>query len=246
MKKITREITIAGIFVLISGLLYLLHYVIFHDKYHLFIMGMGELAFLPLEVLIVTAVLNRLLEWRDKNAVLSKKNMLIGSFFSEVGISMLRAIVIMDTNSTALKNNLDITNNFNKKNIKQLLRYLENYKPELKGGNKEISILKDLILSKRSFLSNLIQHPILLEHKAFTDLLLATYHLAEELSYRINIDELPEKDMNHLLLDISRVYINLLPEWIVYIHNLKDYYPYLFSLYIRLNPFKKDIDVIVT
>ncbi|MFH1061733.1 MAG: hypothetical protein V1747_02455 [Candidatus Omnitrophota bacterium] len=194
----------------------------------------------------MTVILDRLLEWRDKNALLSKKSMLIGSFFSEIGIGILRAIVIMDTNHTILKNNVNITNKFTKKELKRTLGFAESYKPRLKVEQKEIKLLKNLILPRKAILSDLIQHPILLEHKAFTDLLLATFHLAEELSYRSSVDNLPKKNINHLSLDVERIYKLLLPEWIKYMSNLIDHYPYLFSLYLRLNPFEENIDVTVS
>lgn len=67
-------------------------------------------------------------------------------------------------------------------------------------------------------------------------MLLALFHLAEELSYRKNIDILSKHD-------IERVYRLILPEWIKYIGNLKTNHSHLFSLYLRLNPFEKDVDV---
>lgn len=69
---------------------------------------------------------------------------------------------------------------------------------------------------------------------------------AEELSYRKDTKTLSVKDVEHLAGDIARVYNRLLPEWIEHISSLKDNYPYLFSLYLRLNPFKKTVDVKIT
>ncbi|MBU1044311.1 MAG: hypothetical protein KJ915_07950 [Candidatus Omnitrophica bacterium] len=245
MKKIRRELAIFLVLVLLSVILYFLHYAVFHDKHHILIFGLSELAFLPLEVLVVTAILHRLLELRDKQALFAKKNMLIGTFFSEIGINLLRSIVFMDRSNANFLVNLKVNNESTKRDFKQGLRFVEHYTPELKVGNKEIIGLKDLILSKKPFLSDLIQHPILLEHKSFTDLLLSTYHLAEELNYRSNLDNLSANDMKHLVGDIERIYKQLLPEWIEYMRSLKNNYPYLFSLYIRLNPFIKSIDVTI-
>ena len=68
MKKHKREITIVSVFIFLTVALHFMHYFIFHDIHHLFIYGLGDLAFLPLEVLIVTVILHRLLEWRDEKA----------------------------------------------------------------------------------------------------------------------------------------------------------------------------------
>ncbi|MFH1092747.1 MAG: hypothetical protein V1739_01170 [Candidatus Omnitrophota bacterium] len=246
MLKYRREITIVVLFILLSVVLHFLHYAIFHDIHHLLIYGLGDLAFLPLEVLIVTVILHRLLEWRDKKALSSKKNILIGCFFSELGVIILRYVSQMDKQKSQVKDKLTITNQPRKKEFKQALKFLESYKPDLAVGNNEIKLLKTIILPKRGFLSDLIQHPVLIEHKSFTDLLLATFHLAEELSYRKDSDVFSDKDLDHLKIDIARVYERLLPEWIEYISNLKNNYPYLFSLYLRLNPFVKEVNVTVS
>jgi len=246
MKKYKREIAIVALFILLAVVLHFLHYVIFHDLHHIFIYGMGDLAFLPLEVLIVTVILHRLLEWRDKKAMLSKKNILIGCFFSEIGVSVLRCISQLDKKKQRVKDRLTITNQSSSKQFRQALKFLKHYRPDLDVGNKDIKLLKELILPKRGFLSDLIQHPVLIEHKTFTDLLLATFHLAEELSHRDNIDKLSKKDLEHLAVDFERVYKRLLPEWVEYIGSLKNNYPYLFSLYLRLNPFEKEVDVRVS
>lgn len=65
-----------------SGLLYSLHYAIFHDPHHIFIYLLGDLAFLPIEVLVVAIIVDRLLAERDRRAMLEKLNMVIGAFFS--------------------------------------------------------------------------------------------------------------------------------------------------------------------
>jgi hypothetical protein len=47
-----------------SFLLFLLHYIIFHDIHHILIYTIHDLAFLPLEVLLVTLILHQMLEYR--------------------------------------------------------------------------------------------------------------------------------------------------------------------------------------
>ena len=52
---------LAAIFLLLSGIGYLIHYLIFRDVHHIFLYLIGDLAFLPLEVLLVTVVLSRVI-----------------------------------------------------------------------------------------------------------------------------------------------------------------------------------------
>jgi len=85
----------------------------------------------------------------------------------------------------------------------------------------------------------LLENPNLLEHERFSDLLWATFHLAEELEARPSIKNLPDSDLEHIAGDIQRVYGHLAAEWVAYAEHLKSDYPFLFSLVVRLNPFEE-------
>jgi hypothetical protein len=83
---------------------------------------------------------------------------------------------------------------------------------------------------------DLLGNPSLLEHDEFTDLLWAVSHLTEELGARRSLTGLSAADLEHLSGDIKRAYGLLLREWVVYMRHLKEDYPYLFSLAVRMNP----------
>lgn len=57
---------------------------------------------------------------------------------------------------------------------------------------------------------------------------------------------MPSNDLQHLAGDIKRAYIRLAGEWLDYMKYLKDNYPYLFSLAMRMNPFDQNASPIVT
>ena len=73
-------------------------------------------------------------------------------------------------------------------------------------GRGDITALYKLLSAPRSFVVSLLENPILLEHEAFTDLLWATFHLADELAHRKSFNALALVDQRHLALDIQRVY----------------------------------------
>jgi hypothetical protein len=58
--------TIAAALIALSVALYALHLAIFQDPHHIWIYLLGDLAFLPIEVLLVTLILHQLLEMRDR------------------------------------------------------------------------------------------------------------------------------------------------------------------------------------
>lgn len=62
------------------------------------------------------------------------------------------------------------------------------------------------------------------------------FHLLEELEARQSFDHMPKSDIEHINGDIKRAFGYLSREWVLYMKHLKQDYPYLFSLAIRLNP----------
>ena len=105
--------------------------------------------------------------------------------------------------------------------------------------------LKTFLLEKRPFLLGLLENPNLLEHDTFTDLLLAVFHVTDELVSRHSLVHLPENDLAHLRGDIKRAMGFLISEWLEYLKHLKEDYPYLFSLEIRRNPFDPQASLII-
>ena len=74
---------LAIVFIALSVIIYFIHYLVFQDAHHIFIFMLGDLAFLPLEVLLVSVIIEHILNRREKQDKLQKLNMVIGTFFSE-------------------------------------------------------------------------------------------------------------------------------------------------------------------
>ena len=69
---------------------------IFQDAHHIFIYLLGDFAFVFIEVLLVTLIINQVLEQRAKKSRLQKLNMVIGAFFSEIGSRLLKVLSELD------------------------------------------------------------------------------------------------------------------------------------------------------
>jgi hypothetical protein len=239
-------VVLGTLLVVLSAMLYLLHYAVFRDTRHIFIYMLGDLAFLPVEVLLVTIVLHRLLEVREKRTRLQKMNMVIGTFFSEVGTSLLEELSRLDLRCDLLESELRLARDWSDEDFERVERTLPDHFIERVRAEKKLEELRDFLLSKRDFLLTLLENPNLLEHESFTDLLWAVFHLAEELRFRSILDELPEKDREHLCGDIDRVYRLLVREWLRYVKHLKEEYPYLYSLVTRTNPFNPEASPVIS
>ena len=246
MKKIFNwQVLLALILVTLSFSFYMLDYILFGQLKDIIFYGIIDLAFLFLSGLIVMLFLNRLLEYREKQSLLKKLNMVIGTFFSEVGTDLLKQCAGYENNKKELYSGLIISGSWNEKDFLTAKNMITVPEIQIKCNEKGLEKLKVFLVERRPFLLSLLANPNLLEHEAFTDLLWAVFHLTEELEHRSTFNGLPAGDYKHLFGDINRAYTRLILQWLDYMAHLKRAYPYLFSLALRRNPFDKQADVII-
>lgn len=244
MKRVFNWQVLLGLsLIVLSVLAYSIHYLIFRDAHHIFIYLIGDIAFVFLEVFLVTLILHQLLRYREKKAMLNKLNMVIGAFFSEVGRELLKIFINFDTKSSEIAQNLIITNESFEKDFLKICKSVENHTYNIDSKRGDLENIKNFLKEKRQFLLNLLENSNLLEHESFTNLLWAVFHLTEELTLRKSLNELPETDYQHLEGDVKRAYHLLIIEWLNYMKHLKTDYPYLFSLAVRTNPFDENASV---
>jgi hypothetical protein len=245
-RRFSFIIYLAIAFVALSGIAYFIHYLIFRDVHHIFIYMLGDLAFLPLEVLLVVVIIERLLARREMQAKLEKLNMVVGAFFSELGNHLLQDLLKHFDNRLEISRHLNVTESWAKKDFQKAVKFADHLKVEVDCRNIDLGRLKAFLEEKREFLLTLLENPSLLEHDRFTDLLWAVTHLDEELAARTSLIGLPDKDLEHLAGDIRRMYDHLASEWLDYVQHLKSKYPFLFSLILRTHPFQEQQSPIIT
>jgi hypothetical protein len=246
MKKDTRwKLFVGSGLVALSIVLYAAHFLIFHDEHHLFIFFIGDLAFVPVEVLIVTLIIDQMLESREKQQRLEKLNMVIGIFFSTLGTSLLSMLSRADPGIGPLEDQLVIGKDRENNQFKEVLTCLTTYKCSVRIDRIDKEALRNFLAGHEDFLLRIVENPMIFEHESFTDLILALDHLTKEMKARGDLDALPVTDQSHLEGDIRRVYERLIPEWLKYMEYLQIHYPYLFSLAMRTNPFDSHASVVV-
>ena len=245
LKRNSFFIRLAGFFILLSGLIYFVQYLLFRDLHHEVTFLVDDLAFLPLEVLLVVLIIERVLSQREQNEKLQKLNMVIGAFFSEMGNPLLNTLLENFRNRAEISRPLDVKAGWTKNDFKKAVEFASEMKIEIDYNKLELARLKKFLYDRRTFLLTILGNPVLLEHDRFTDLLWAVTHLDEELEARQSFEDLPEKDIEHLESDIQRMYGHLVSEWLAYAEHLKANYPYFFSLILRTHPFQEHPSAIV-
>jgi len=245
-KQIPWELRFSLTLVLASVVLHLVHFAFFRDARHLWLWGLTSLAFLPVSVLVVTVLVDRLLSRREKDMRLEKLNMLIGAFFSMVGTRLLALFCGWDPQVQYLCDHFGTAGAWDHLEPRSTRAALSAHAHEVSPRPADLAQAKELLEARIDILLRLLENPTLLEHESFTELLRAVFHFTEELSYRPRIEDLPESDLRHLAGDATRCYGLLLREWVAYLGYLRIKYPYLFSLAVRTNPLDPHASATVT
>ncbi|MCX7831564.1 MAG: hypothetical protein N2440_01535 [Actinobacteria bacterium] len=235
----SKKLLAATLLVALSALLYVIHFLIFKDAHHIFLFLLHELAFLPLEVLIVAMVLERVLEQITSEERSARKKMILGSVFSEFGNELLHIL--------SKKADKDFVSQFTDEFLNEMFsappKQFEKMSEELIKPTRldltrsDFVELKEFLLEKRNFLLSIIENPSLTEEESFTETAFSIMHLSDELSYRKDLNKIGDTDLEHLRGDTLRILFNLTKEWLDYMRFIKNRYPYLFSLSVRANPF---------
>jgi hypothetical protein len=243
MKLVRWQFILGVVLVVISALVYYIQFLIFGRTGETFFYLLQDLAFLPVQVLLVTLILNQLFKRREKLALQHKMNMVVGAFFSEVGTSLLKSIPSFDRHQGEINGVLMLCADWSSRDFENAKNAIQRHDFAMDAVCGDLAGLKEFLTIKRAFLLGLLENPNLIEHESFTELLWAVFHLTEELCHRHSLLQIPEADREHLSNDIKRAYALLIFEWLSYNSHLQADYPYMFSLVIRTNPFNPDAKV---
>lgn len=246
MKRHAWIIATAAILTALSAAAYCVHYLIFHDHHHIFIYLVGDIAFVPIEVLLVVLILERMLSRREKHLMLQKLNMVIGTFFSEPGTQLLGMLTEHVENRDELRSHLDVQSDWSNRDFKRALDAVRTFDYKITVTPADLQSLRHTLVDKRGLLLTLLANPNLLEHERFTDLLWAILHLMEELVARDSLADLPATDLAHIAGDVKRAYSHLTVEWLLYCQHLQTAYPFIFSIVVRTHPLQAKPCAIVT
>ena len=236
MSRLNWKVGFAAVLIAISATLYYVHYLLFQNPEHIFIFLVSDIAFVPIEVLLVTLVLDGVMRRHDRIATVQKLNMVVGAFFTDVGTEALLLLGAFDKDRSSLGEALRPTVDWKPADFAAARRIAEKAGDSIDARLGDLPGLYAYLRDQRDFLLRLLENPNLLEHDQFTDMLWAVTHLLEELARREDLSQLTENDLDHLSGDLARAYGALANQWIGYMSHLQKQYPYLFSLAVRTNP----------
>jgi len=229
-----------------AGIIYLINYGIFGDPAYLLKDFLSSVAFVPIFYLISTVVIDRFLSSRDKQYMLDRLNVVIGAFYTECGMDLIKMSFVFLSGFETANSKLSGISSWRENDFAEIGGFIQKLDYQVDSRKGSLQDLKVYLLSKRDFILGMMQNPNLMEHQTFTDMMLALFHLYEELAGRPQLSDLPESDMDHLSGDMKRAHKLIIIEWTSYIKHLKRDYPYLFSLTARKNPFNSEVNIVVS
>ena len=125
------KIKFSLLMVVLIIIIYGSNYLVLGDAEHIISYIWTHLGFIPVDILVVAFLLDEIIERKEKEAMLEKLDMLMSTFFSEVGnelISQLSAVNKYNVNTENLKS----IKNWDQKDF-------ENKLAELKGTSTDFS-----------------------------------------------------------------------------------------------------------
>lgn len=236
---------IAVMLVTLTLSLMTVHLMVFQDSRYLFTYLLADIAFIPLEVICVTLIIDRMLSSREREQRMEKLNMVIGIFFSWIGTPLLARFAKADLRTRDLQARVAIGPDWTPEKFRAVVPVLAAWDCKLDPAEIDLVALRDFLVKQEDFILRIVENPMVFEHESFTEVILAVTHLSEELIAREDLTNLPPTDIIHLKGDMERVYSRLVPEWLKYMEYMHRTYPYLFSLGMRKNPFDEHARVVV-
>ena len=240
MKPVKAKLTVKQLILLLlcaSALLYAIHYLIFRDLHHLAIFGLHELAFVPLEVILVTLGLDQLVEKTHREEARSKVSIIETLYFNESGGTMLRYLTSFDPDAARLRELLQVTEDWHSSDFRQAIRQLKSYPFLLDLDRIDFFGLHYHLSQRHEYYRSMLENPALTQSEAFTEMIMKIYLLWEELDGRTNLYQLPEKDRTYLAELLHEIYRELTEYWLDNVYNHSIHNRFRLHRAIESNPF---------
>lgn len=240
MKKVLRQYFVMILLLIGSSLLlYFIHYLIFGNVKETVSGIILSMAYVPVGIFYNILVVDRFIEKKEKLESQKKMNIIIGSFYHEVGTALLNIIVPGDKTIEEIDDCCLINSTWSNESFDILSEMVKSYKCTLDIDKIDLEGLRKFLDIQDNFILNLLTNPIMDEYSDVSKMLIALLHLRDELVTRNSEGHLKGYEKNHITRDICKAYLHLLIQWVEYMKILKGYYPSLFVKALINSPFDR-------
>lgn len=210
------------ILVVFSAIMYVVHYLIFHDFHHIAIFFVHDIAFLPLEVILVSLGFDKMIERTNEAETKSRLSIIETLFFNQSGDQMLRYLIRFDPNSAQLKEALCVTESWRSSDFAMAARKLDAYPFSLELEQIDFFGMHYHLNERVDFYRNILENPATTQSDEFTAMVMNIYLLWEELDCRTDLYNLSSEERNYLGELLLLIYRELVEYWLdnAYNHSL--------------------------
>lgn len=239
MKRYRWQLILGAALIVLSALLYSIHYLIFRDAHHIAIYFIGDVAFVPIEVLLVTLIIEEVLSKREHRIAQRNLQMMVGVFYHEMGAALLKLMQQYMPGAFDLNQQLtpQAMMKWDEAAYLRKISEVEAIDTTFFCEGCDLTPLRDFLNLKQELLLRMLENPNLSGNDELASMLWAITHISDELHVRPHIDNLGHEDADHIKGDFSRAYDLLLVEWMKYVIHLKKEYPFMYLAALRYGPF---------
>lgn len=231
-----KNIILVSLLVILAATIYFIQFLIFRKQEDTFFYLLQDLAFVPIQVLIVTLIFNKILNVMEAQKKIKRINVIISSFFIEVGTPIIKEMTKLNLNIHELYRLIEIKE-LTETRESLLIKRIREFDFQIQVDSTNLKNLKGMMNGNRTYLLNMLSNDNLLEHDSFTDMLWAVFHVGDELKSCHDIDKLTKDETLHIANDVHRAYSALIYQWIHYMRYLHREYPFLYASEIKKIPF---------
>ena len=146
-KRLSWKLKFSILMVLLIIIIYGSNYLVLGDAEHIISYVWTHLGFIPVDILLVAFLLDEIIERKEKEAMLEKLDMLMSTFFSEVGNELINQLSTVNKYKASTEN-LKSIKNWEDKDY-------ENKLNELKSSTVDFSAIDMGLEDREEFLENL-------------------------------------------------------------------------------------------
>ncbi|MCH3943327.1 MAG: hypothetical protein WAY93_09140 [Atopobiaceae bacterium] len=229
MKKRTA-LVIASLLLACSAAIYLVQLSLFGDARDTGFYLLQDLAFLPVQIAIVTIAVGMIVAEMQRRERIDKTHMLASSFFAEGGTAIMRTLRSCAGCSGELCSILDVRASWTPADFSRASEGVRAMTIGVSCSRDDLEAVREVLAQHRLSMLVISSNPVLLEHEDFTDMLWAMFHLTDEFTYRGDPSGYTEADVDHLNEDCARALRSLLVNWLAHMGHLRQEYPHLFTI----------------
>jgi hypothetical protein len=162
MIKLNWEARLAIFLVALSVCIYSLKFLVLKNPGDTLNYILNSAGFLPINVLLVTIVLNKLLAIRSKRERMEKMNMVIGTFYTEIGTRLIKDIARSDPDAGRLGGSLIMGSEWDDGAFAEVQKKVAGYDYKVEVSAIDLVRFHEFLSSRRDFMLRLLENPVLL------------------------------------------------------------------------------------